>query len=657
MNFGSLSSEQQIMVLLALKGGPEYAAQMEAAAAETGLLGEALLATSKQMTVATQRSWLHNQALYTGRRYAFYATLAVTALAYEIGRLGFSYNSTIQSARVALRGMFDTRQEMDKTIKTLYNLSTFSPFLFKDTLTAFRTMAPAMKNAGIPVTQTLQTMKAIMDALSQSGHTSVGNLTRVSVQLQHLANIGRPTGQILLALARDGLPVYPALRKELGLTGTSLENLSASGLTAAQTINALNKFIETSPIYKGQAFKQATQTLQGNFQMFKDILAQASGNAEGGLFGGLTSRFKAINTYLRPLLIAGKPVGLYQIAQAIDHALTPNTHMLLNLFVTLDATLNAFIHTLGIVAKVVSFVLRPFDLLLNAFGFANTNAQILGGLIGMLAAAFFLAKIALMPFIIAIDLWKSAVVVAQAVSKGWLLLQFLMDANWSAAWALITGNTVAVGENTIANEVNTMSLREKYDAMIAANAIMGVGTVETEALTVATLESAGAMTLFGLSLDAMLGPIGLVIAGLALIIYYHKQIAKFTGLPSWNPLSHSFWHSSSTRNRRVSHSEMMAANAPRGHHWFDALNPTHWFATGGRMSSAGTAVVGENGPELLHLPGGAQVTPLNGRNFSGMGSLQIIVYPQDIYLDGKKIATVIAQATTDKQARMSGRNT
>lgn len=38
-------------------------------------------------------------------------------------------------------------------------------------------------------------------------------------------------------------------------------------------------------------------------------------------------------------------------------------------------------------------------------------------------------------------------------------------------------------------------------------------------------------------------------------------------------------------------------------------NPFSSFASGGTMSRAGYAVVGERGPELLHLPGGASVTP------------------------------------------------
>ena len=38
------------------------------------------------------------------------------------------------------------------------------------------------------------------------------------------------------------------------------------------------------------------------------------------------------------------------------------------------------------------------------------------------------------------------------------------------------------------------------------------------------------------------------------------------------------------------------------------------FATGGTMPDTGLALVGEQGPELIQLPGGSNVTPLSGSN-------------------------------------------
>jgi phage-related protein/cell wall-associated NlpC family hydrolase len=43
-----------------------------------------------------------------------------------------------------------------------------------------------------------------------------------------------------------------------------------------------------------------------------------------------------------------------------------------------------------------------------------------------------------------------------------------------------------------------------------------------------------------------------------------------------------------------------------------AINPANWFAHGGRVPSTSDILVGEAGPEVLHVPGGSRVTPLTG---------------------------------------------
>ena len=68
------------------------------------------------------------------------------------------------------------------------------------------------------------------------------------------------------------------------------------------------------------------------------------------------------------------------------------------------------------------------------------------------------------------------------------------------------------------------------------------------------------------------------------------------------------------------------------------------FASGGTMQSNGMALVGENGPELVRMPGGSTITPLSrlpsgsAGAFSG-GSGQPIVI--QLHLDGRKVAQAV----------------
>jgi hypothetical protein len=76
------------------------------------------------------------------------------------------------------------------------------------------------------------------------------------------------------------------------------------------------------------------------------------------------------------------------------------------------------------------------------------------------------------------------------------------------------------------------------------------------------------------------------------------------------------------------------------------------FATGGRMAYAGNALVGERGPELLTLPGGARVTPLppppSFEHFGEQGVVEIVV---PLSLDNRIVAQAVARYSADKKAR------
>lgn len=579
--FGSLSSAHQIMVLLALRGGPAYAAQMKAAATETSALGRATLKTAANMNVATKNSWLHNQALYTMRRFAFYGTLAVVALGAEIAKLGFTYLNTMQTAKVALKPIFANTQALNKELNKLFVMSTLSPFLFKDTVEAFRVMYFSFRSVGLSAAFTNKTIQAIMNGLSAVGKATPAGLNRVSVQLQHMANIGKPTGQVLLALARDGLPVYTALRTELKLNATSLADIAKTGLTAKQVIQALDKYLLTSKGFSGAALRQANLTLSGSWRQFKDILSQAAGRGEAGIFSGLQNALKGINYALAPLLRSGKPITLTDIANAIDKQLTPSTHLVINAFITFSTWLRTTIILLGILAKTVQILLKPFDLFFGSFGIGQAHAKLLGIALGVLTTIMITQRIAVLLLAGAYDLWKFSIAGIVAASRIY-------------AFALGLGSVAA----------DTLG-------------------ISMTALNVATIAWLTTLT-----------------AGIAALVLLYAESKKFRNTTN-NVLSGKGSSAFSSKNFYGG--------------WWDPITwaayPLKKFALGG-TSFGGPAMVGEHGPEIMNLKSGTTVTPFKRGVLDGMGSINIKVYPQDIYFEGKKVAIVTAQAVMDKEARL-----
>jgi hypothetical protein len=73
-------------------------------------------------------------------------------------------------------------------------------------------------------------------------------------------------------------------------------------------------------------------------------------------------------------------------------------------------------------------------------------------------------------------------------------------------------------------------------------------------------------------------------------------------------------------------------------------------AGGGAVTRSGGVMVGEQGPELLNLPIGARVTPLQGGGgaLAGAGGADIII---PVYLDGREITRSVARWTGNKLAR------
>jgi tape measure domain-containing protein len=239
--------------------------------------------------VASKRSALMTQAIYMMRRMAYFGTLALVGAGVEALKWGVSFNQTMQSASIALKPVMANMGAVRGELEKLFNISKYSPFRFQDMTVAFRSMYLAMQPLGISVATVNTTLQSMTDALAATGRTSPANLNRVSVALQHMAYQGRLTGFTVNQLARDGIPIFAALSKEMGLTGDQLHNISKLGIPAQTVLDAINKYIETTPAYMNAAKRQA-QSLQGELTTLKDNISQTMGALTFGGFAGVTGK-------------------------------------------------------------------------------------------------------------------------------------------------------------------------------------------------------------------------------------------------------------------------------------------------------------------------------------------------------------------------------
>ena len=437
-------------------GGPQYRAEMVKAGLATKEMALANAKLGESLAISNKRSFLQNQLLFTARRALFYTTLGVIGLSAEVLKMGFSYDNAMQSASVALQQVIKPQKALNEELNKLFVITSQTPFQVKDVTQTFRQMYIAFKPFHVGIGTLNDTIQAITNNLAATGKESPASLNRVSTALAHVANVGHLTGQAVLQLARDGLQLYPALRKELHLTGDQMANIGKAGIPARDVLMALIKYSKTTPGIMDAAFRQANFTLSGAFTTFKDFVSQASGGAlggpsgTGGVFGGLQKDIVGINKHLTVLAQSGKAISMMDVAKAVDQQLTPKTHAIINLFITFTSVLKTMVIELGFLLKAIGLLFRPVDWLTSLFGVNHAAAKVLGIVLGTLGTIL----------VIGTGIWTAyrvAVDAARGVMIGIRTAILLTTAAQAAQNFLMTGS----GESGMLNRWRTWSKMQK----------------------------------------------------------------------------------------------------------------------------------------------------------------------------------------------------
>jgi tape measure domain-containing protein len=356
-------------IRLILTGARQMIAGLEATSAAVTQLDERVAMLGRTEKRTGERSFLMNQALFTMRRYAYMGTLAFTGFAAVAVKWGYDFNSAMQSATAALLPVMHSTTAVKNELYDLFNIAKYSPFQFKDLTIAFRSMYLAMQPLGISAKDVTTTIQSLVDALSATGRTSPSQLNRVAVALQHMAFQGRLTGFTVNQLARDGIPIFGALSKELGITGDQLHNISKLGIPAQTVLDAINKYIETTPGFMNAARIQA-RTLHGELTTLRDNISETMGaltigsfkRATHGLLPGINDVF---NTIHKQIKAQGGRITLDQVLGDFGKAYPwlRGVWSILKLIVDvvrdLSVFLVAFAKGLGIIAYVLSYTLIP----------------------------------------------------------------------------------------------------------------------------------------------------------------------------------------------------------------------------------------------------------------------------------------------------------
>ena len=647
-----MSAEQEVVILTRLAGQREFIAGTEAEAASLRQLGVASDEAGMSFDRTSRRGYLMNQTLFTMRRLIYGTTLALIAGGAAALKWGWGFNSAMQTARVALAPLQSSTFNVNKELDYLFNFTKYTPFQFKDITIAFRTLYGAMQPLGISANTVNQLIKAIADSLAFVGRTSPGALNRTMVALQHLAFQGRLTGQTTLQLARDGIPIYAALRTELGLTADQIHNIGKLGIPTSVVLQAIIKYIRNTPGYANAAYRQATGSLTGLFTTFKDNISQIMGAAESGFFHKIQNRLIDMNSWFDRLQSTIKGKGITGIVDAlfgpgavkIWNQLTTAVNNFWKIFTTLvkdigrSRPLWAALY-LGLFA--LNLVLGPVVWLLKNFGWTLN---------------------------VLIPLWLSY----KAITLGIIAVEKI-QAFWTAV------NTRTIKEMTFAQWLLNGALRAYNFILLLANGETRASILLQIRLRLAVAATATMLYLrlipafirTGVAAAAAwlmaLGPLGWIIIAVVALIgllvglyfkwrWFHNLMNTVaTGIKNgvlwaftelWKIMVKVY----DIGKKIIDHiMHPLSTIKDAGHslwnmvtHPFGSLIPG--LASGGTVSVGGMARVGEHGPENVFLPTGATVMPLahTVNPLANLGSMfTIVIDPADVNIDGKKVAQVV----------------
>jgi tape measure domain-containing protein len=694
-----VASEEEVVILTRLAGTRQFLVNAEEMGAAVKELGVETETTGATFTRTGRRGFFMNQAIFTMRRLMYGVSLATIAAGVAAVKWGFDFNSTMQQARVALGPVFGDVGALNHELDYLFNFTKFTPFQFKDITVAFRQMYGAMQPLGISVSDVNRTIHSMVDALAFVGRTSPGALNRVAVALQHMAFQGRLTGQTTLQLARDGLPIYAALRKELGLTADQMHNVGKLGIPTSVVLRALNDYIAHTPGYANAAYRQATGSLRGLFTTFRDNVSQLMGAIEKGFFGRIQNRLVEMNSWfnrfsgtvrrgnmdaiVRSIAGAGGVLIWHQLAADIvlvahsfeglirtlfsSHAVWGTVYAGLLLLHGILIPLNYLVHNYGGLLYVLIPLLIAWRVQTWALIAAERSAAFWTAVFNKETKALtfteYLARMATKGLVYGYLLLNRAVAVAIARV---VLLR-------SVDWGLVAAATaVAVAMKLQALWTGIMEAVEWL--AVGATAALAVGI---EALTLAIMTNpigllveAATLLIVGLVILYMrwtafhnlinntfrwiathwmllgailMGPFAVAVYA---IVHYFGQIrhaASETFGWLWSKMQ---WLESGLRR--------LWKHIP-GHGLLGSvLGHIPGLAVGGTIISPGLSLVGERGPELLTLPTGATVSPLptlpSFASFSPQGERQPIIV--QVVLNKKVLAEAYAEAYLDATARL-----
>lgn len=229
---------------------------------------KALAATSEGAVLAESKIGKLGSKL---TMFAKVGAVALGAVAVKAGDIGIKTASAMEQAKIGFTTMLGSAEKADTFYRSLQSFAAKTPF----DLAGVTKSSQQLLAMGTHAKDVIPTLTAIGDGVAALGG-GADTLERVTAAIGQIQAKGKVQSQEMMQLTENGIPAWKFLASYLHTTiPDAMKRVTAGGVDAAQGITALTTGMEQA--YGGMMSKQS-KTLAGQWSTLKDTVSLALGN-------------------------------------------------------------------------------------------------------------------------------------------------------------------------------------------------------------------------------------------------------------------------------------------------------------------------------------------------------------------------------------------
>lgn len=241
------------------------------------------------------------------------SSMALSA-AKDFIQTGIQYNAQLESYTTGFTNMLGSAEAAKAAMDAIQEDAARTPFDVASLTQANQLLISAGENAGY----SRKVIMALGDAVSATGGGNA-ELSRMSANLQQIANVGKASAIDIKQFAYAGINIYQVLADYTGKSVQEIQKMTISYDLLSQALIAASE--EGGRYYN--AMDTQSQTMNGRVSTLKDNVSQLAGLMTGGLSDAVGSVISKLNEMTVAAIEAYKQDGWWGMAGAALSVIEP----------------------------------------------------------------------------------------------------------------------------------------------------------------------------------------------------------------------------------------------------------------------------------------------------------------------------------------------